>query len=407
MTDNSLWNKLPCRRLNRWSKTRGQTQCSGGLRIASRCRPRLHTGSAAARNALDSEMKAALDRGHPEDRPRRRHLRHRAALEPARRVLCRRRHARNRHPRRHRSPAARQALAAEYSLVWLMECLSKPVIALIDGGVMGGGAGIPSSTPTGRRRGYGFAMPEVHIGFFPDDGVAHALARLPGEIGEYLALTGRRVGRGRCIRARPRHPLHRRRHFDHIERGLANADPVDPLLDALHRDPGPGEIGRTPVDRRCFAGASVEEITARACAAATPSAWAAGELADIERASPLALKVALRHVREARALDLRQTLGLDYRLGVRMIAAPDFAGRAREPDRQGSHTAVATAHTPEISDAFIDESVQSRPRKFAQPADAAGNAGRAGLKIRIRTKSTDVLRLSCANTPELFFYYTY
>ncbi|MEQ1614676.1 MAG: enoyl-CoA hydratase/isomerase family protein, partial [Hyphomicrobiaceae bacterium] len=221
-------------------------------------------------------------------------------------------------------PAAAQALASEYALVWLLECFSKPVVALMDGLVLGGGAGITQvNTHKVAAEAYGFAMPEVHLGFFPDDGIAHALGRLPGAIGEYLAMTGRRLDRADayCL-GLITHCIDEAQ-FGEIERGLADAQPVDPLLDAMHRDPGPGEIValRSTIDT-CFTGATVEEITARL--RAKSGAWAAATLTDIERASPLSLKVALRHVRQSRALDLRQTLCVDYRLGVRMMSAHDF-----------------------------------------------------------------------------------
>ena len=38
-----------------------------------------------------------------------------------------------------------------------------------------------------------FAMPETSIGFFPDVGGSYFLPRLPGKLGTYLALTGRRL----------------------------------------------------------------------------------------------------------------------------------------------------------------------------------------------------------------------
>lgn len=38
-----------------------------------------------------------------------------------------------------------------------------------------------------------FAMPETQIGFFADVGGSYFLPRLPGKLGTYLALTGRRL----------------------------------------------------------------------------------------------------------------------------------------------------------------------------------------------------------------------
>ena len=37
-----------------------------------------------------------------------------------------------------------------------------------------------------------FAMPEVGIGFFPDVGGTHFLPKLPGQLGQYLGLSGAR-----------------------------------------------------------------------------------------------------------------------------------------------------------------------------------------------------------------------
>lgn len=266
--------------------------------------------------------------------------------------------------------AARAALAAEYKLVWLLECFSKPIISLLDGAVIGGGAGITLvNTHRVAAEAYSFAMPEVHIGFLPDDGVAHALARLPGAVGEYLALTGRRLQRAdayalglvtHCVDAV---------HFPAIELALANADPVDALLDQYHRAPGDGPM--TPVRRLiddCFSASTAEAIVERLGACAGGAAdiagrqWADETLAAIRAASPLALKVALRHVRNARALDLRLTLMTDYRVGVRLMAGHDFREGVRamviDKDRRPVWRPAALE---DISDANIDEIFKFQP----------------------------------------------
>ena len=62
---------------------------------------------------------------------------------------------------------------------------------------MGGGVGVSihgSHRVAGER--FQFAMPEVGIGFFPDVGATYVLPRLPWRCGYYLALTGKRLGRG-------------------------------------------------------------------------------------------------------------------------------------------------------------------------------------------------------------------
>ena len=102
---------------------------------------------------------------------------------------------------RTRPDEARRSLAAEYALNWLLDCFTKPTVSLIDGLAMGSGVGI-SLYGTHRVAGerYRFAMPETGIGLFPDDGVRWAFARMPDEIGMYLALTGRAIGRADAYR---------------------------------------------------------------------------------------------------------------------------------------------------------------------------------------------------------------
>ncbi|MGB9426630.1 MAG: enoyl-CoA hydratase/isomerase family protein, partial [Methylocella sp.] len=79
----------------------------------------------------------------------------------------------------------------EYRLNRRIKLYPKPYVALADGIVMGGGAGISvhgSHVIAGEH--FTFAMPETGIGFFPDVGATFFLPRLPGNAGVYLALTG-------------------------------------------------------------------------------------------------------------------------------------------------------------------------------------------------------------------------
>ena len=99
--------------------------------------------------------------------------------------------------------------ANEYRLNVLIARYPKPVIALMDGVVMGGGVGLSAHAShrivTERSS---VAMPEVAIGYFPDVGACFVLARAPGFTGTYLALTG---ARARCRRRpllRPRRPAY-------------------------------------------------------------------------------------------------------------------------------------------------------------------------------------------------------
>jgi len=252
----------------------------------------------------------------------------------------------------------RKLFAEEYALNWQCECFSKPTVALIDGMVMGGGVGI---TQYGTHRvageGYAFAMPETMIGIFPDVGMCHVLARLADHVGLYLGLTGRSVGRAEAYRLGLVTHCIDRGEFEAIKAGLVDTWPVDTLLDERHQDRGEGELAcyRETIDR-CFSAATVEEIIARLAAVAGPHAeWAQTVVSDLGRRSPLALKITHRHVREAKAGDLRQTLQVDYRLVARILEASDFyeGVRASIIDKDGA-PGWTPSRIEDVTDAMLD-----------------------------------------------------
>lgn len=86
----------------------------------------------------------------------------------------------------------------EYALNHVIHHYPKPYLAVMDGIIMGGGMGVAQSGPqsrlcivTERTR---MAMPEVNIGLFPDVGGSYFLPRTPGQIGNYLGVTGETIG---------------------------------------------------------------------------------------------------------------------------------------------------------------------------------------------------------------------
>ena len=88
----------------------------------------------------------------------------------------------------------------EYRMNHLLFTLAKPAVCFMDGIVMGGGAGL--AMPCQFRvatEATVFAMPETGIGLFPDVGAGWFLSRLPGRIGQWLALTGARLDGADCL----------------------------------------------------------------------------------------------------------------------------------------------------------------------------------------------------------------
>jgi enoyl-CoA hydratase/carnithine racemase len=94
----------------------------------------------------------------------------------------------------------------EYRLNHAIFTYPKPYIALMNGVVMGGGMGISQGAHrTGGLRvvtdSTKMAMPETRIGLFPDVGASWFLARTPGAIGRYLAVTGETIGAAEALYA--------------------------------------------------------------------------------------------------------------------------------------------------------------------------------------------------------------
>ena len=260
-----------------------------------------------------------------------------------------------------REPAAAcAALAHEYALIWLLECFSKPTVALMNGAVIGGGAGLTMvATHRVAGEGYRFQMPETAIGFFPDDGLAATFARLPGEIGVYLGLTGRSIERADAYRLGLVTHCLPAALFDVVETEFADAEPVDPVLDSRHEHPGPAPIDEVAATiARCFSAATIEDIIERLHGETEHRAWAADVATELGRRSPTALKATLAHIRAARTLDLRLTLMRDHRLACRMVAAPDF--------REGVE-ALFAKRTPRWSPASLAEVSEEAVGRLGEP----------------------------------------
>ncbi len=90
----------------------------------------------------------------------------------------------------------------EYRLNAAIKAYPKPVVALMQGFTMGGGVGIGCHAS---HRVVGdssiVALPECGIGLVPDCGSSLILARAPGHLGDYIGLTGLRMGPGDALHA--------------------------------------------------------------------------------------------------------------------------------------------------------------------------------------------------------------
>ena len=221
---------------------------------------------------------------------------------------------------------ARAFFMVEYRLNHLLFEYPKPVTAIVDGIVMGGGVGIsePAVVRIATER-TTYAMPETGIGLFPDVGGGWFLPRLPGQTGVWLALTGARLKAADTVF------LGIHSHYlpsDALDafRAILAADPAHPVdvADGLETDPGeaPVEAHLAAIDR-LFAFDAVEEIFA--ALETEGSDWAQAQLATLKTKSPQSLKLTLRQLRLGATLpSFAANMAMEYRLGGRVVRTHDF-----------------------------------------------------------------------------------
>jgi enoyl-CoA hydratase len=227
--------------------------------------------------------------------------------------------------------AARAFFRLEYQLNHALFTYAKPIVAFMDGITMGGGVGI--SQPAKFRvatENTKLAMPETGIGLFPDVGGGWYLSRLPGYLGEYIALTGARLNGADCLAlGLATHYLPAAK-LDQAKTDIA-ADPqaIAATLDALAEAPGDAAIleQRDDIDR-LFAADTLEEIVA--ALAADGSLWAKEQIAILATKSPQAMKVSLHLVRQGRHMpSFEDEMRQEFAVASRVVQRPDFAEGVR------------------------------------------------------------------------------
>ena len=221
---------------------------------------------------------------------------------------------------------AKAFFLAEYRLNHLMFDYPKPISAIVDGIVMGGGVGIsePADIRVATER-TTYAMPETGIGLFPDVGGGWFLPRLAGQTGVWLALTGARLKAADTV------ALGIHTHFvsaDRVDALKANlmreaADPSSVVMrHAGDAGPAPLSAHREAIDR-LFAFDTVEEIFQ--ALEADGSDWALQQLETLKTKSPQSLKVSLRQIRTGATLSsFADNMAMEYALGGRVVRTHDF-----------------------------------------------------------------------------------
>lgn len=253
------------------------------------------------------------------------------------------------------SPEFEKFFYDEYRMNQTVAVYPDDYVALLDGVTMGGGVGLSIHgryrVATERTL---FAMPETGIGLIPDVGGTHALARLPGFIGTWLALTGARIKAADCVYAgiathyipSDRLPLLR-------ELLAKGEEPVDQILATLDAPAGETtlEALRDAIDYH-FAHDSVEAIME---SLAGGDDWALAQHAIIARMSPTSCKLSLVGLRMGRHASIEEALQNEYRMVCAIKHHHDFfeGVRAQLIDKDKAPK-WSPATLAEVDDALVE-----------------------------------------------------
>lgn len=258
----------------------------------------------------------------------------------------------------------------EYALNHLIHYYPKPFIALMNGIVMGGGMGITQCASAGRLRivteNTRIAMPEVHIGLFPDVGGSYFLSRAPGHIGTYLGVTGVTIGAADAIYAGLADVFLPAAQLPTVISMLESYD-ASGIRDAVlalaapfneHADPAGSTLAKhRPLIDRYFAADDVQSIIDGLMREASPFAQAT--LQTMKQCSPLMMCVTLAQIRRASSMSLEECLRMERTMVRRCFEHGEVLEgvRARVIDKDnmpGWSPATIGAITSEMVSRFFD-----------------------------------------------------
>ncbi|XAR51165.1 3-hydroxyisobutyryl-CoA hydrolase [Bertholletia excelsa] len=217
------------------------------------------------------------------------------------------------------------------TLVYLLATYKKPLVPILNGIVMGGGAGLSMHAKfrivTEQTV---FAMPEAAIGLFPDVGAPYFLSRLPGFF-EYAGLTGTRLDGSEMLACGLATHFVHSKDLASLENELESmssrcALDVPTISQVINKFACEVPIkqdsayNRLEIVNSCFSRETVEEIiSSLEKLARKGERWIVEAINDMKAASPTSLKIFLRMIREGRMQRLKGCLLCEYNVTVHIL----------------------------------------------------------------------------------------
>lgn len=265
------------------------------------------------------------------------------------------------------SAFAKQFWADEYRLNAQIKRYCKPIVALMDGIVMGGGIGLASHAShrivTERSV---LAMPETGIGLIPDVGGTWLLSHAPGETGTYLGMTGSRMTAADAIFAGFADAFITSSDLPALTLALEAAAPgtINEVMARFTKaPPASGLAALQPKIDALFGGGSAIEIMA--ALAKDGGEWAVKTHGLLLSKSPKAMAITVVALRTARGLpDLEAALEIEHRLVTRLFEDGEFIEGVRA-------LLVDKDKAPKWRPASIDQITPDLVARYFEPTDIA------------------------------------
>lgn len=228
--------------------------------------------------------------------------------------------------------------AEEYALDLCIHTFPKPVIALMDGFVLGGGMGLAQGASlriiTERSK---LGMPETGIGYFPDVGGSYFLPRLPGEMGLYLGITGTQVKAADALHLGLADLCIAYERLAELDQLLDQKDwqshGLDIALDALRTTDLPHTelADLQPAIDLHFAQPTLSAIRQSLLEEIRPAytEWAQNTVRLMNNRSPLAMAVTLQLLRRGRGKSLEDCFAMELHLDRQWFNSGDIAEGVR------------------------------------------------------------------------------
>ena len=233
----------------------------------------------------------------------------------------------------------------EYELDLLIHRYGKPIVSYSHGVCMGGGVGLVAGAShrivSDRSR---IAMPEIHIGLFPDVGGGFFLNRAPGGTGKLMALTGMIVNEADALFSQLADYFVPQEESETLwakllslpwsASDISNRRELTQCLLGLHRK---YHLGLPLSNLRQYydairfitAQADVEAVRDSLVVAAQEDPFFKPMADNLVNGSPTAANVTFEYLRRCRTLSIEQVLALDLTLAKQFQRHHDFSEGVR------------------------------------------------------------------------------